>query len=232
MSTPVARPSVEVDEPHQSRTRSSTRSESSNIDTSLPSLSDSEKSPPASQFDSAANELSSSLPEKVDLTVTSLARHKAVGDKTLEKQAPAAPQLKDIFFRRSKGAAADLDAIATQASVLDDLHLAPHYWPSTKWENYDNWDVTLRWTRREERQVVRIIDRKVLLWICLFFAILNLDRGNLSAANSDGILKDLNLSTNVSACVGLVYVIRSMLTLHDRYHRTSTLRKCSSASHF
>ena len=90
----------------------------------------------------------------------------------------------------------DLDAIATQPSVFDDLSLRKHYWPSERWENFGNWDVDFRWTWREEKKVVRIIDRQVLLLCCGCFALLNLDRGNLSAANSDGFLKDLHLSTD------------------------------------
>ncbi|OXG09714.1 hypothetical protein C367_07061, partial [Cryptococcus neoformans Ze90-1] len=63
------------------------------------------------------------------------------------------------------------------------------------WENIDAFDPNFRWTYREEKQVKRAIDIKIMIWVCLMFSAVNIDRGNMSAANSDGILKDLHLTT-------------------------------------
>ncbi len=40
------------------------------------------------------------------------------------------------------------------------------------------------------------MDWRVTLWACLAFFALDLDRGNLSQANTDNFLDDLNLTTN------------------------------------
>ncbi|KDN39697.1 allantoate permease [Tilletiaria anomala UBC 951] len=106
--------------------------------------------------------------------------------------------MKDFLLARSSKhrSIVDEDSVATQPSVFDEKKLRSHYWPSQQWENYKKFDVSLRWTWREEKQIVHIIDRKVMIWVCVFFAILNLDRNNLNAANADGILKDLQLTSN------------------------------------
>jgi len=43
--------------------------------------------------------------------------------------------------------------------------------------------------------LVRKIDWKVMLW-AISFSALNLDRNNLSQANTDSFLPDLNMTTN------------------------------------
>ncbi|TEB13966.1 MFS general substrate transporter [Coprinellus micaceus] len=57
-------------------------------------------------------------------------------------------------------------------------------------------DPDARWTYREERKLVRKIDWKVMLWAAVSFSALNLDRGNLSQANTDNFLPDLKMTTN------------------------------------
>ena len=123
-------------------------------------------------------------------------REVLAGDNTLATLAPVKPQLKDFFLPNSKRAVRDLDSVATQPSVFDDPVLAPYYWPPQTWENYENWDVNIRWTWREEKEIVRIVDRKVLVWVCLLFAMLNLDRSNTSAANTDKFLPELGMTNN------------------------------------
>lgn len=44
--------------------------------------------------------------------------------------------------------------------------------------------------------LINKIDLKITLWACIAFFALDLDRGNLSQANTDNFLDDLNLTTN------------------------------------
>ncbi|KAF9003369.1 allantoate permease [Cyathus striatus] len=90
----------------------------------------------------------------------------------------------------------DLDSTATRRSVYDDNELAPHYWPKKEYENLHRFDPKARWTFREERAIIRKIDWKVMFWAAISFSALNLDRNNLSQANTDNFLPDLNLTTD------------------------------------
>ncbi|KAF8520957.1 allantoate permease [Hysterangium stoloniferum] len=120
-----------------------------------------------------------------------------IGGKTdLAPLTKGVPRFIDVLFRRHELNPVDLDAIATEESVYDDPVLAPHFQPSPKYENLHRFDPSARWTYREERALVRKIDWRIMLWAAISYSALNLDRGNISNANSDGILKDLNLSTN------------------------------------
>ena len=128
-------------------------------------------------------------------------------------------KLYDYLFRRHLYKPPALDSIATRRSVYDDPDLAPHYWPKQEYENIHRFDPKTRWTVREERvsmlslairlhhslsetaevflqALVRKIDWRVMLWAAITFSALNLDRNNLSQANSDNILGDLKLTTN------------------------------------
>ncbi|GKZ30874.1 hypothetical protein AbraIFM66950_010563 [Aspergillus brasiliensis] len=107
---------------------------------------------------------------------------------------PASEAVLSSLFRRTKKH--DPDAIATTRSVFDDPALAPFYLPHPKYENLHRFDPSARWTYREEAKVRRKTDWSILLWILIMFFGLNLDRGNLSNANSDNLLGDLNLTTN------------------------------------
>ncbi|KAJ7810382.1 major facilitator superfamily domain-containing protein, partial [Mycena olivaceomarginata] len=77
-----------------------------------------------------------------------------------------------------------------------DPDLAAHYWPKKEYENLHRFDPKARWTYREEQALVRKIDWRVMLWAAVSFSALNLDRGNISQANSDNILGDLKLTTD------------------------------------
>ena len=90
----------------------------------------------------------------------------------------------------------DLDAIATQRSVFDDPALAQFYLPRADHENVKRFDISERWTYREEQKVVRKTDLRIFLWILVMFFALNIDRGNLGNAVADNLLDDLKLSTN------------------------------------
>lgn len=153
----------------------------------------------------------------------SIAKHSLESDTTsavvddLVDAEPEPFKLYNYLFRRHLYSSRDLDAIATRRSVYDDPHLGAHYWPKPEYENIHRFDVKARWTAREERvsslqytsalwsdskekfllqNLVRKIDWKVMLWAAISFSALNLDRNNLSQANSDNFLKDLNLTTN------------------------------------
>lgn len=66
--------------------------------------------------------------------------------------------------------------------------------PLVRWENLHRFDPSFRWTWREERKVVRKVDLHVALWAFVMFFCLDLDRENISQANSDNMLDDLRLS--------------------------------------
>ncbi|KAK0192088.1 allantoate permease [Armillaria mellea] len=97
-------------------------------------------------------------------------------------------------FRRRKNE--ELDATATKRSVFDDPEMAPHYWPKKDYENIHRFDPSARWTVQEEKALVRRIDWKVMLWAAISFSALNLDRNNLTQANTDNFLPDLGLTTD------------------------------------
>ncbi|WWC57503.1 uncharacterized protein I303_100035 [Kwoniella dejecticola CBS 10117] len=88
------------------------------------------------------------------------------------------------------------DAIATQPSIWDgdDVKELKAKYIRDDWENIEAFDPNFRWTVKEEHQVRRKIDWKIMLWACVMFSALNIDRGNISNANSDGLLKDIGLT--------------------------------------
>lgn len=98
-------------------------------------------------------------------------------DPTLSPDPPLASKVFDFLVParwKKASLARDPDASATQPSVFDIPELCAAYEPPDTWENKKNWDPALRWTWREEREVIRKIDWNVLAWIAFFFAILNL----------------------------------------------------------
>ncbi|KAF2228085.1 major facilitator superfamily domain-containing protein [Elsinoe ampelina] len=99
-----------------------------------------------------------------------------------------------LFSRRKNDK--DLDQIATQPSVYDDPSVAKYFAPTEKYENLHRFDPEARWTWREELPLINKIDWRITLWACIAFFGLDLDRGNLSQANTDNFLPDLGLDTN------------------------------------
>lgn len=68
--------------------------------------------------------------------------------------------------------------------------------PHESYEGKHRWDPAATWTPQEEARVVRKTDLYLLSWLCLMFFGLQLDRGNLSNALADDLLKDLNLTSD------------------------------------
>ncbi|KAF1959709.1 major facilitator superfamily transporter [Byssothecium circinans] len=103
------------------------------------------------------------------------------------------------FLRIRKGPKPDqydLDAVATQPSIWDndnveelkELYIHP------QWENWSAFDPSFRWTWRQERSVRRKVDWKIMVWVCIMFAALNIDRNNISNAVSDNMLTDIGIT--------------------------------------
>ncbi|KAG1754764.1 major facilitator superfamily domain-containing protein [Suillus paluster] len=99
------------------------------------------------------------------------------------------------LFRRHR---IDLDSIATQPSVFDDPLTLEVHRPPPQYENTHRFDPDARWTWREEKvsKVVRKIDLRIMIWAGVMFFALDLDRTNISQANTDNFLQDLHLTTN------------------------------------
>ncbi|CAI7588344.1 unnamed protein product [Penicillium palitans] len=70
------------------------------------------------------------------------------------------------------------------------------YEPIPEYEGRHRYDPLAEWTEKEEKQLVRRLDYRICSWVCLMFFALQLDRGNIGQALSDGMLDDLGLSTN------------------------------------
>ena len=129
------------------------------------------------------------------------ARQQAVAQVVeLQKTEPPAFPVMTLFRKQHRK---DLDQVATQPSVFDDPELAKHFQPTEKYENLHRFDPSARWTWAEELPLINKIDWKITAWACIAFFALDLDRGNLSQANTDNFLEDLGMSTN-----GVFYFLR------------------------
>ncbi|KAF9729491.1 major facilitator superfamily transporter [Paraphaeosphaeria minitans] len=90
----------------------------------------------------------------------------------------------------------DLDTVATQPSIWDSDNVEEYKerYIHKEWENWSAFDPNFRWTWREERAVRRKVDWKIMVWVCVMFAALNIDRSNISNAVSDNMLDDLGIT--------------------------------------
>ncbi|OKP02198.1 hypothetical protein PENSUB_7181 [Penicillium subrubescens] len=99
----------------------------------------------------------------------------------------------------------DMDKVSV-AHVLDVSHvlkaevgrerLSDRLPPHESYEGRHRWDPALTWTADEERKLVRKTDFYLLSCLCVMFFGLQLDRGNLSNALADDLLKDLKLTSD------------------------------------
>ena len=74
--------------------------------------------------------------------------------------------------------------------------LERYYVPIERYEGRHRYDPKATWTEAEEKALIRRLDIRVCAYCCLMFFALQLDRGNISQALSDNMLKDLHMNTN------------------------------------
>ncbi|EEB94621.1 hypothetical protein MPER_06533, partial [Moniliophthora perniciosa FA553] len=115
----------------------------------------------------------------------------------LVDEEPKPFRLTSWLFRRQELKPFDWNAIATRRSIFDDPDIGHMYWPKRSHESYHRFDPSARWTYAEEKTLVRKIDWKVMLWAAISFSALNLDRNNLSQANTDNFLPDFNWGNSI-----------------------------------
>ncbi|KAF3986482.1 hypothetical protein FT663_04522 [Candidozyma haemuli var. vulneris] len=80
-----------------------------------------------------------------------------------------------------------------------DPFIAEHYrqkYEACNYECREAFDPHLQWTRKEDKKVMRKVDKRAILSACIMFFALQVNRGNLHEAVADNLLDDLNMDTN------------------------------------
>ena len=94
----------------------------------------------------------------------------------------------------SEEAPEDLKAITAANESVDSLE--KFYVPIERYEGRHRYDPSATWTEAEEKSLIRRLDLRVCAYCCFMFFALQLDRGNITQALSDNMLKDLHMTTN------------------------------------
>ncbi|KAG8530560.1 uncharacterized protein KY384_005063 [Bacidia gigantensis] len=84
----------------------------------------------------------------------------------------------------------------TELGVNTEHGLEQYYVPIDTYEGRHRYDPKATWTPDEEKALIRKLDFRVCAYVCFMFFALQLDRGNISQALSDNLLKDLHMNTN------------------------------------
>jgi hypothetical protein len=92
-------------------------------------------------------------------------------------------------------------------------------------ENLHRFDPLFRWTWGEENKLIRKIDVRIMIFACIMFMALELDRTNIQQALSDNFLKDLHMNTNGMST--LPRLLLSLLTYFTDYNFGNTVFKLS-----
>ncbi|SCU99067.1 LAME_0G01706g1_1 [Lachancea meyersii CBS 8951] len=80
-----------------------------------------------------------------------------------------------------------------------DAHVEKYYrdiYTDCSYECLGRFDPDIKWSEKEEKNILKKIDWRVALPACFMFAALQIDRGNLQQAVADNLLEDLGMSTN------------------------------------
>ncbi|VVT48688.1 uncharacterized protein SAPINGB_P001902 [Magnusiomyces paraingens] len=83
--------------------------------------------------------------------------------------------------------------------IFRDPEVTEYYrqmYENATYEGRFHFDPDFQWTPKQERKLLWKIEFRACLWACIMFIGLQLDRGNISQALSDSMLKDLGLTTN------------------------------------
>ncbi|KAK4130237.1 MFS general substrate transporter [Trichocladium antarcticum] len=118
------------------------------------------------------------------------------GPETSTTSVNTAPPLGEAVLRKRFWFERNRSYDADAPSVFDDPDTIEKYQPPSDWENAHRFDPAARWTWREENRLVRKVDLKIMVWACIMFMSLELDRANIGQALTDNFLPDLHLTTD------------------------------------
>ncbi|KAK5050607.1 hypothetical protein LTR84_003889 [Exophiala bonariae] len=90
----------------------------------------------------------------------------------------------------------DGEVVKNVNNVFDAPEAAEIYKPVEGFEGTHRFDPSATWTQEEEKALIRKLDWRIALPACIMFFALQLDRGNITQALSDNMLKDLGLTTD------------------------------------